>query len=173
MRGLLLLFVFSLGFAGAASAQIPSNSDKQYEYKESLTVKRAGTGDLYRRFEKWTGEKFGPTAEIMLDDTNKESITVGATMTLPESHFGVNRIHRKRLVEYTLKLEMDRKDYTYTISEIRYLFEEEDRKGATMQDSLLLQQFRSPTKKSVETEVDAEFRKLIEEINVAAATELD
>lgn len=173
MHKLLLLAVTCFFFSWNAHAQIPSNSQKHYEYKETLEVKKAGSGDLYKRFEKWANEKYAANSVILLDDTNNRFITIATSMTLPESHFGVNRIHRNRVVEYMMKFDMEKKVYTYQVFEIRYMFEEEDRKGGTTQDSLLLEQFKSPTKKSVEEEVDLAFRKLIEEIKTVAMTDID
>ena len=173
MKSVLLTCAAVLACLAAGIAQIPKNAEKHYEYKEIVTLKRAGTGDIYRRLEKWAGDKFDADREVLLDDTNNRFITIETEMTLPESHFGVNRTHRDRIVQFLLKFDIDRKEYTYSLTEIRYRHEEENNKGMVTQDSLLLEQLKGPTTKSVEEEVDLTMRALIDEFKEAALTELE
>lgn len=169
----LSLSIATLLIAMAGMAQMPTNDDKKFEYKKAMTVKRASTGDLHARFSVW-GEGYFKDAQVEwdVDDTNYRYVTMNVTENMIESHFGVNRSHKDRKLSYTLMFDTDKKNYTYTLNNIRYSCVEVDRKGVEMEMGGPFEDFKSPASRSVEEEIHNNLTTVIESFKKAAEKEL-
>lgn len=166
---------FSLGMIMALSlaAQIPVNSEKNYEYHGKAEVKRASSGELQQRFIHWANDYFAKHHHSIEEDkAEKRFVTIQATMKMPESHFGVNRMHKDRELSYTLKFDAVKKEYSYWLNNIQYKGVEVDRKGVETSFSGRFEDFKSPTKASVESEIHNMLEGVIESFAKAADIEL-
>lgn len=163
----------------AASAQIPkfkripTNDDKQYEYKAETEVDRAGTGDLMKRLEYWSQNYFtSGQARVSVDPENKNVLIVETQIPLPESHFSVSRVHKDRMLKFQIQFDCDKKTYVYSVKDIKYKTLETYKKGDVEYDGLL-SEFKSPTKASVEEEVDRLIQEMIIDFQKSANTKLE
>jgi len=154
-------------------AQIPTNDEKNYEYHEDLEVKRASSGELQQRFIHWAKEYYaGQQYTMDIDKEEERFVTIQATAKMPESHFGVNRTHKDRELSYTLKFDAVKKKYSYWINNIQYKCIEVDRKGEETRISGRFEDFKGPTKASVESEINNLLEGVIESFTKAAEVEL-
>jgi len=155
-------------------AQIPKNDDKDFEYKAEISVKRAGTGDLMKRIEKWGNDYFKDAVayKIAIDDTTNRYVEMDITQSMVESHFGVNRTHKNRSLDYHLKFDADRKVYTYTVNQFHYNALELDKKNRETQLDGKLSEIGSAASGSLEEEVHMVMERMIESFSKALETEL-
>jgi hypothetical protein len=142
-------------------SHIPSNDDKQYEYKADAEVDRAGTGELLERLQYWGETHFADDkARAYIDPQNKDILLIDVEHEMPEAHFSVSRTHTKRKLKFQISMNCDKKNYTYSIHDIKYEATESYKKG-DFEYNGLLSDFKSPTKFSVEEEVDRYMQELI------------
>jgi hypothetical protein len=163
----------------AASAQIPkfkripTNDDKQYEYKAEAEVDRAGTGDLLKRLEYWSKNYFeNGKARVSIDPENKNVLLVDTEIPMAESHFSVSRVHKDRVLKFQIQFDCEKKTYVYAVKDIKYKTLETYKKGDIQYDGLL-SDLKSPTKASVEEEVDRFIQEMIIDFKKSANTSLD
>lgn len=163
----------------AASAQIPkfkripTNDDKQYEYKTEVEVDRAGTGDVMKRLDYWSKNYFkSGKARVSVDPENENVLIVEAQIPLAESHFSVSRVHKDRMLKFQIHFDCDKKSYVYSVNDIKYKTLETYKKGDIEYDGLL-SEFKSPTKASVEEEVDRFIQDMIIDFRKSANTKLE
>lgn len=167
MRYFIVTLLLVIGLA--AQAQIPTNTDKKYEYTEALTVKRASSKELQRRFVTWAKEYYKPgMATIEAEDTTFRWVNIKAKHAMPVSFFQVNRSHRDRELSYTLVFDTDKKNYTYSLSNIEYACVEVDRKGVEVSHSGPFENFKTPAKMSAEAEVHELLQSVISSFKVGA-----
>ena len=153
--------------------RIPTNDDKQYEYKSETEVDRAGTGDLMKRLEYWSQNYFtSGQARVSVDPENKNVLIVETQIPLPESHFSVSRVHKDRILKFQIQFDCDKKTYVYSVKDIKYKTLETYKKGDVEYDGLL-SEFKSPTKASVEEEVDRLIQEMIIDFQKSANTKLE
>jgi len=57
----IVMLAIALLVSSVSMAQMPKNDNKEFEYKAQNSVKRAGTGDLMKRIEKWGNDYFKET----------------------------------------------------------------------------------------------------------------
>lgn len=174
------LIAIALGITSYAGAQIPkfknipSNEEKQYEYKADAEVDRAGSGDLLERIDFWAKNSLGENAKAHAykDEADKNILHVDVEVQLPEAHFSVSRVHKNRKLNYSITFNCDKKEYTYTINQIKYSALESYKKGDIQIDGLL-SEMKSPTKLSVEEEINLYFQGIIESFSDYANTDIE
>lgn len=155
------------------AAQIPVNSEKNYEYHGKAEVKRASSGELQQRFIHWANDYFAKHRFSLEEDkAEKRLVTIQATMKMPESHFGVNRMHKDRELSYTLRFDAVKKEYSYWLNNIQYKGVEVDRKGVETSFSGRFEDFKGPTKASVESEIHNMLEGVVGSFTEAAEIEL-
>lgn len=161
--------------SSVAVAQMPKNDNKDFEYKGEASVKRAGTGDLMKRIEKWGTDYFKDATafEIAIDDSTERFIEMDITETLVESHFGVNRTHKNRALSYHIKFDADRKDYAYTINKFHYKALEIDHKNRETQLDAKLSDIKGAATGSLEEEIHRRMETTIENFTKALEIELE
>lgn len=166
----LALLVSSVSFA-----QMPKNDNKDFEYKGEKSVKRAGTGDLMKRIEKWGNDYFKEASSytIAIDDTTKRYVEMDVTEAMVESHFGVNRTHSNRSLSYHIKFDADRKDYIYVINDFYYKALEVDNKNRETQMDAKLSEIKGAASGSLEEEVHMKMEQVIESFSKALEIELE
>lgn len=173
------LVIAALAASTLVSAQIPkfshipSNDDKQYEYKGEAEVDRAGTGELLERLQYWGETHFADDkARAYQDPQNKDILLIDVEHEMPEAHFSVSRTHSKRKLKFQISMNCDKKNYTYSIHDIKYEATESYKKGDFDYNGLL-SDFKSPTKSSVEEEVDRYIQELILSFKETAQIPID
>lgn len=180
MKLKIYLSALIIGFSGFVGAQIPkfksipTNEEKQYEYKAEAEVDRAGTGELLERLEFWAENGLGENAKIHAykDEADKNVFHVDVDAILPDAHFSISRVHKNRKLNYSIHFNCEKKNYTYAINEIKYGALESYKKG-DIQIEGLLSEMKSPTKMSVEEEVNNYFEGIIASITKFANTDID
>lgn len=174
MRLQFALFTFLFLLGHSLFAQMPKNDNKEFEYQGTADVRRAGSGDLIKRLSKWGNEYFSDalSLKVAVDDSTKRFVEIDVTEPLVEMHFGVNRTHKERSISYHIKFDTDRKSYLYWINDFRYKALEIDHKGREQQHDDLLSEIKSAATKSLEEEMHARMKDVIESFKKAAETEL-
>lgn len=169
MRRVNLIVIALLCVASSAFAQIPMNAQKKYEYTESLSVKRASSRELQRRFIVWAeGFYKDMDYKMTIDDTTNRYVNIAVRQKMPFIHFQVNRSHKDRELSYLLTFDAVKKDYTYSIKNIEYQCIEIDRKGAESNISGPYELFKNPTKMSVDSDIDESLRAVIKSFKEAS-----
>ncbi|MDP4663894.1 MAG: hypothetical protein NWQ55_09890 [Salibacteraceae bacterium] len=154
-------------------SHIPSNDDKQYEYKADAEVDRAGTGELMERLQYWGETHFtGDKVRAYQDPQNKNILLIDVEHEMPEAHFSVSRTHTKRKLKFQISMNCDKKNYTYSVHDLKYEATESYKKGDFDYNGLL-SDFKSPTKSSVEEEVDRYMQELILSFKETAQIPID
>jgi len=154
-------------------SHIPSNDDKQYEYKADAEVDRAGTGELLERLQYWGETHFADDkARAYIDPQNKDILLIDVEHEMPEAHFSVSRTHTKRKLKFQISMNCDKKNYTYSVHDIKYEATESYKKGDFDYNGLL-SDFKSPTKSSVEEEVDRYIQDVIESFKETAQIHIE
>jgi hypothetical protein len=156
-------------------AQMPKNDEKMYEYHEEASVRRAGSGDLVKRFEHWANGYFANAASytIAVDDSTERYVNIDVTQELAEMMFGVNRTHKDRTISYHIKFDCDRKDYQYWINEFKYKALEIDHKNRETQHDDYLSDIKSAATKSLDEEIHGLMEDVITSFKAAAEIELE
>jgi len=155
-------------------AQVPTNSSKSYEYSAEQSVRKASSGDLVLRFEKWGKEYFkNHSASISVDDTTQRYVEIQVTEKMVENHFSVNRTHKNRALTYHIKFDTDRKDYTYWINGFKYEALEIDKKGNEISLSGPLEELKTPARKSLLEEINERMTVVISELEKGAEIEIE
>jgi hypothetical protein len=170
-----ILFTSLLLSAQVAWSQMPTNSDKKFEYNAAASVKKAGTGDLVKRFEHWAHSYFdeAKSVEILVDDSTNRVVEIKVTEDMVESHFGVNRVHKNRSLTYHIKFDAERKNYTYWINGFYYKATEIDHKGRETAHDAALEDIKSAASKSLEEEIHAKIESMIDSFTRAAEIDLE
>ena len=166
--------VCGLVLANTVIAQIPENkATKRFEYHESLTVERAGDNDVINRLYKWGNEYFKDEKfKAERDDKTFKTASFKVNKSMVENHFGVNHVHTKRILSFDLKFEAEKKDYQYSLTNMKYECVEADRKGIESTISVNLEEYKGPAKRSLYEEIDLVCKQIIEEMQYGAEEEM-
>ena len=169
------ILAIALLVSSASFAQMPKNDNKDFEYKAEKSVKRAGTGDLMKRIEKWGNDYFKDALsyEIAIDDSTERYVEMCIKESMVESHFGVNRTHKNRSLKYHIKFDAERKDYTYTVNDFHYEALEIDNKNRETQLDSKLSDIKGAASGSLEEEVHMKMAQVIESFIKELETELE
>lgn len=159
----------------SAYAQIPKNDNKEYEYYGESSVRKAGTGDLVKRFGAWAEEYFKEAHEVvvLVDDSTERFVEVEVTEKPVDMHFGVGRVHKERALKYHLKFDCDRKNYKYWVNKFHYEALEVDNKGREERHSNSLSEIKSAATKSLKEEVHTRMTDMIEAFGKAAEIDIE
>jgi hypothetical protein len=171
----IVMLAIALLVSSVSMAQMPKNDNKEFEYKAQNSVKRAGTGDLMKRIEKWGNDYFKDVTSftISIDDSTKRYVEMDVVESMVESHFGVNRTHKNRSLSYHIKFDADRKDYNYSINEFYYKALEVDHKNRETQLDAKLSDIKGAASGSLEEEVHMKMEQVIESFSKALEIELE
>lgn len=158
-----------------ALAQMPKNADKDFEYSGEATVRKAGSGDLLKRFEHWAKDYFSDatSVDVAVDDSTERYVEVKVVESLVESHFGVNYTHKDRSLTYLMQFDADRKNYKYKINGFYYKAIEIDRKGRETPIDSKLSEVKGASTKSLDEELHERMQGVIASFTEAAEKELE
>lgn len=174
MKSLLLIAVASLMIHSSSFAQIPTNSEKKFEYHAEADVRRAGTGDIINRLNNWAKTYYQDMSlTISRDDSTNRFLDIQVEEGMVESHFGVARKHSERKLSYHIKFDCDRKSYFYWINDFRYAALEVDKKGVETNLDTELNELKTAARKAILEEVHTRMEGIIEAFKEAAEIDIE
>ena len=167
---LIISIILSVSFAGA---QIPTNSEKQFEYHAEADVRRAGTGDIMDRLNNWAKTYYQDMSlTINRDDSTNRFLDIQIEESMVENHFGVARKHSDRKLSYHVKFDIDRKSYFYWVNDFHYAALEVDKKGVETNLDADLNELKTAARKAILEEVHSRMAEIIEAFMEAAETDI-
>lgn len=162
----IITVVLSLFVGYTVVAQLPLNKEtKKYELHNEtpLSVSSAGSNELVNRFYYWGLDEFSDVKyTVERDDTTFRSVTFSVVTPLVENHYGVKFTHKDRELTYKLKIDAEKKDYSYWIYDFNYKATEVDRKNREEKLDGKLEDFKGAAKAALLEELDLMFTTMID-----------
>ena len=174
MKNVLTAVITILLSSSLTVAQIPTNSEKQYEYHAEADVRRAGTGDIMDRLNHWAKSFYQDMSlTVVQDDSTNRYLDITIEEPMVESHFGVARKHSDRKLTYHIKFDIDRKSYFYWVNEFNYAALEVDKKGVETNLNANLSDLKTAARKAILEEVGTRIEEVIKAFGEAAEIDIE
>jgi len=173
-----ILFIVLAASVHVTGQIVADKSTKKYivtlpEDVETMSVSRAGSGELINRFYYWAMDEFSDYKHsIQRDDTLFRGLVVNVSQPILKKVFGVGYTHTDRILTYDLILDADKKDYTYTFTNFHYKSKQTSPDGEEAMIDVALEEFKGAEKRPLLNEIAEEANAIVEKLKVAGEVEL-